>query len=122
MKHFFLKFTILLPVLAGSISSCGKDDDSGIMGNDCEIITFNSNYSNNYTHTDVFFVKGVKLKTVYHGMQLKVIEDIKQNLQEDKIMVWCSDGNSFRSENAAWYNNNDTLYLLITKTDLEGND
>ncbi|MFV0392351.1 MAG: hypothetical protein ACK5KP_10800, partial [Paludibacteraceae bacterium] len=79
-------------------------------------------YSNNYTHTDVFFVKGVKLKTVYHGMQLKVIEDIKQNIQEDKIMVWCSDGNSFRSENAAWYNNNDTLYLLITKTDLEGND
>ena len=92
------------------------------MANDCEIITFNSNYSSNYNSTNVFFIKGVKLKTVYHGIQIKILEDLKQNLQEDTIMVWCSDGNSFRVENSAWYNDNDTLYMLIKKTDLEGND
>ncbi|MFQ3578690.1 MAG: T9SS type A sorting domain-containing protein [Bacteroidales bacterium] len=95
---------------------------TNIMANDCEIITFNSNYSSNYNNTDVFFIKGVKLKTIYHGIQLKILEDFKQNLQEDTIMVWCSDGNSFRVENSACYNDNDTLYMLITKTDLEGND
>jgi hypothetical protein len=95
---------------------------TNIMANDCFIDTFNSNYSSNYDSTDVFFIKGVKLKTVYHGMQIKVLEDIKQNLHEDTIMVWCSDGASFRVEYSASYNDTDTLYMLITKTDLEGND
>ena len=95
---------------------------TNIMANDCEIITFNSNYSSNYNSTDVFFIKGVKLKTVYHGIQIKILEDLKKNLNEDTITVWCSDGNSFRVENSAWYYDNDTLYMLIKKTDLEGND
>ena len=95
---------------------------TNIMASDCFIDTFNSNYSSNYNSADVFFIKGVKLKTVYHGMQIKIIEDLKQNLHADTIMVWCSDGNSFRVENSAWYNDADTLYMLITKTDLEGND
>jgi hypothetical protein len=95
---------------------------TNIMANDCELITFNSNYSSNYNSTDVFFIKGVNLKTIYHGIQIKILEDFKQNLQEDTIMVWCSDGNSFRVESSASYNVNDTLYLLIKKTDLEGND
>ena len=92
------------------------------MASDCEmIITFNSNYSSNYNSADVFFIKGVKLKTVYHGIQIKILEDIKQNLQGDTIMVWCSDGNSSRIEKSTLYNDNDTLYMLIKKTDLEGN-
>lgn len=86
---------------------------------DCFISTFSSNFSNNYNNTDVYFVKGIKLKTVYHGIQLKVLEDFKHNLQEDTIMVWCSDGNSFRVEYASEFNDNDTLCMLITKTDLE---
>lgn len=88
---------------------------------DCFISTFSSNYSNNYDNSDVYFVKGVKLKTIYHGIQLKVLEDIKHEILEDTIMVWCSDGNSFRVEYASDFNDNDTLYMLITKTDLEGN-
>jgi hypothetical protein len=95
---------------------------TNITANDCFIITFNTNYSSNYNSTNVFFIKGIKLKTVHHGIQIEVLEDLKQNLQEDTIMVWCSDGNSFRIANSEWYNNNDTLYMLITKTDLEGND
>ncbi len=86
---------------------------------DCFISTFSSNYLNNYNNTDVYFVKGVKLKTIYHGIQLKVLEDFKHNIQEDIIMVWCSDGNSFRVEYASDFNDNDTLYMLIKKTDLE---
>ena len=89
---------------------------------DCELIPFNSNYSNNYNSPDVFFIKGIKLKTVYHGIQIRILEDLKQNLQKDTIMVWCSDGISFRIANSEWYNDNDTLLMLITKTDLEGND
>lgn len=89
---------------------------------DCVISTFSSNYLNNYNNADVYFVKGVKLKTIYHGIQLKVLEDFKQNLQKDTIMVWCSDGNSFRVDYASEFNDNDTLFMLITKTDLEGND
>ena len=95
---------------------------TGIMAGDCELIPFNSNYSNNYNSPDVFFIKGIKLKTVYHGIQIRILEDLKQNLQKDTIMVWCSDGNSFRIANSEWYNDNDTLLMLITKTDLEGND
>lgn len=95
---------------------------TNIRANDCEIITFNSNYSSSYNNTDVYFIKGVKLKTVYHGIQIKILEDFKRNLYENTIFVWCSDGNSFRVENSAWYNDNDTLYMLIKKTDLEGND
>jgi len=94
---------------------------TNIMANDCFIDTFNSNYSSNYDSIDVFFIKGVKLKTVYHGIQIRILEDLKQNLHEDTIMVWCSDGNSFRVEYSASYNDKDTLYMLITKTDLEGN-
>ena len=37
-------------------------------------------------------------------------------------MVWYSDGNSFRFEYANRFNDNDTLILLVTKCDLEGND
>lgn len=95
---------------------------TGIMANDCELIPFNSNYSNNYNSQDVFFIKGIKLKTVYHGIKIRILEDLKQNLQKDTIMVWCSDGNSFRIANSEWYNDNDTLLMLIIKTDLEGND
>lgn len=86
---------------------------------DCFISTFSSNFASNYNSIDVCFVKGVKLKTIYHGIQLKVLEDFKQNLQKDTIMVWCSDGNSFRFEYASDFNDNDTLCMLITKTDLE---
>lgn len=92
------------------------------LANDCELIPFNSNYSNNYNSPEVFFIKGIKLKTVYHGIQIRILEDLKQNLQKDTIMVWCSDGNSFRIANSEWYNDNDTLLMLIIKTDLEGND
>jgi hypothetical protein len=131
---FFYLFLFVLPVFSQDIISDNKQWNIAVgvyNGVDITLTTsafrFNGdslldNIRYAKHSTNVFFIKGVKLKTIYHGIQLKILEDFKQNLQKDTIMVWCSDGNSFRVENSAWYNDNDTLYMLITKTDLEGND
>jgi hypothetical protein len=80
--------------------------------------TFASNYLSNYNSNDVFFVKGVKLKTEYYGIQLKVIEDMKGNIQEENITVWGDNGNSCRIDFITSYNDNDTLCMLIRKISL----
>lgn len=108
MKHLYLTlFTFII---------C-----SSYLASDCFVNSFRSNYLINSGKNDVYFVKGIKLDTLYHGMKLKVLEDFKQNLQKDTIMVWCSDGNSFRIGYSNSFNDNDTLFMLITKTDLEAN-
>jgi hypothetical protein len=90
---------------------------------DCSIQAFMTNYVNNYNNDDFFFIKGIKMKTEHHGMQIKLIEDIKGNFQENKniLMVWGDSGATCRLDHSAIYNDNDTLYMLLKKTDMAGN-
>jgi hypothetical protein len=89
---------------------------------DCsDLESFSSNYLNHYNNEDVFFAKGIKLKTENHGMWVRVIEDIKGNISEDTVMIWGAGGISCRLDRVIDYSDNDTLLVLLQRTDLTEN-
>jgi hypothetical protein len=109
MKKIVILFLVLIQVVS-------------LKATDCEIYPFDKCYQENINNQEIYFIRGIKLETIYHGIKVLVIDNYKENLINDTIMVWCSDGNSARIANSNWYSDNDTLILLVTKTDFEGND
>ena len=88
--------------------------------------SFTENYSNNFQKNEIFFIKGVALEIYEYGRTIKVIEDLKGNLDDkSSIFVWGggapSEESGFicianaRSESMLWYNENDTLIMLVGK-------
>ena len=92
---------------------------------DCPAISFKENYLSNFQKNEVFFIKGVALNVFEYGRTIEVIEDIKGNFTDKSfVFVWgggVPSGGSYcpiseRSDNITYYNENDTLIMLVGKT------
>ncbi|MCD7972292.1 MAG: hypothetical protein LUG18_06445 [Candidatus Azobacteroides sp.] len=70
---------------------------------------------------EFFLIKGIKENAEGHGMQVKVLENIKGAIPDETITVWLDNGVTCRIGYAEAYEDGETLYLLLRKTDLSGN-
>ncbi|MDR1224127.1 MAG: T9SS type A sorting domain-containing protein [Tannerella sp.] len=74
------------------------------------------------TDENVFFIKGEVLEVIHHGNRIKIIEDLKGNFDGDPTFtVWGAGAASARVDQLADNDVNDTLLVLMKKTDLDEN-
>ena len=87
-------------------------------------LTFKQTYLKYFQDDEVFLIKGVALNVDKHGREIKVIEDLKGNLEgKSSIFVWGMSSTSFcdnkgrqdlRLDDLTQYQENDTLVMFIT--------
>ncbi len=79
MKHVFTLVFILFSFIANSCSCWGPQ-------NFCKVITSESFSSTGFS--DKYIIKGKKIRTVAHGMEIEILESYSKQFEVDKIMVW----------------------------------
>jgi hypothetical protein len=95
--------------------------DRPVLRSSCRPTSFADAYAK-ITEENVFFIKGKVLEVIHHGNRIKIIEDLKGNFNDDSTFtVWGAGSISARVDMLVNSDVNDTLLVLMKKTDLEEN-
>jgi hypothetical protein len=98
-----------------------RGKDSPVLRSSCLPTSFADTYAR-IAGDGVFFIKGKVLEVIHHGNRIKIMEDLKGNFNDDStFIVWGSGDISARIDRLFNNNVNDTLLVVMTKTDLEEN-
>ncbi len=79
MKYVITLVFLLSSFLANSCSCWGPQ-------NFCDVIT-GENFSGS-GFSDKYIIKGLKIRTVEHGMEIQILESYSKQFEQEKIMVW----------------------------------
>ena len=94
---------------------------------DCYVFSFEENYFDHYLNdSSRIFVKGIKVEDYHHGIKLKILENYSGNDLKDTIIIWyCNPRTIYECESRdvqSAHKVNDTLFCLLGKTRLDGNE
>jgi hypothetical protein len=96
-----------------------SDDKGAVIGSDCSPQPFSETYAKYKNASDTYFIKGEVVDVVQHGNKIKIIQDFKNNFEDNTIItVWGSGKICNRMDPLYDNHRTDTLLLLIRKTDL----
>jgi hypothetical protein len=99
----------------------GGEKDRPALRSSCMPASFADAYAK-ITEEEVFFIRGEVLEVIHHGNRIKIMEDLKGNFDGDPVFtVWGAGAVSARVDKLADNDVNDTLLVLMKKTDLEEN-